>query len=236
MKRSSSRCADRILGRVTLEDVYDPITDELIIARRRRDRVKRQPTRSRRPASKRFRIRSVLTCESKYGVCAKCYGRNLATMEMVEIGEAVGVIAAQSIGEPGTQLTLRTFHIGGTAARIAEQSQVESKYNGIVKSRGITVVEREDGTLWSSSREGIGEVHIIDEKERVRTRLKVPYGAHLLDHGRPGRSKDGDIIFEWDPYTGRRAAEKAGEVEFKDIITDRLRPRGDRRTDRSASS
>ena len=100
----------------------------------------------------------MLTCESKYGVCASCYGRNLANREMVDIGEAVGVIAAQSIGEPGTQLTLRTFHIGGTAARIAEQSQVQSKHDGIVKLEEVTWIDREDDTRIVSSRDGVGEM------------------------------------------------------------------------------
>ncbi|HVP06952.1 MAG TPA: hypothetical protein VMS71_03845, partial [Candidatus Acidoferrum sp.] len=165
------------------------------------------------------RIRSVLTCESKYGVCAKCYGRNLASMKLVDIGEAVGVIAAQSIGEPGTQLTLRTFHIGGIAARIAEQSQVGAKYDGTVKFEEIRLVDREDGTSMVISREGVGKAQIIDAKGRARTRLDVPYGAHLLvKDGQP--VKKGDIIYEWDPYTGTIISEKAGMIKFQHIIKD----------------
>ncbi|MEW5994240.1 MAG: DNA-directed RNA polymerase subunit beta', partial [Candidatus Zixiibacteriota bacterium] len=132
---------DRILGRVGLEDIYDPISDELIVAAN--DEIREQEAAAVEEAGiDTVRIRSVLTCESKYGVCAKCYGRNLATMQMVSIGEAVGVIAAQSIGEPGTQLTLRTFHIGGTAARIAEQSRVEAKYAGVIKLENISSLTR----------------------------------------------------------------------------------------------
>ncbi|HWR83221.1 MAG TPA: DNA-directed RNA polymerase subunit beta', partial [Candidatus Deferrimicrobium sp.] len=137
---------DRILGRVTLDDVYDPITDELIVGTGQEIR-EAESSAIEEAGIETVRIRSVLTCESKYGVCAKCYGRNLANMKMVDIGEAVGVIAAQSIGEPGTQLTLRTFHIGGTAARIAEQSQVEAKYAGTIKLENIRFVDREDGTV-----------------------------------------------------------------------------------------
>ncbi|MFQ6007554.1 MAG: DNA-directed RNA polymerase subunit beta' [Candidatus Zixiibacteriota bacterium] len=209
---------DRILGRVALDDIYDPITDELIVASGQEIRESEAAAIDEAGIDT-VRIRSVLTCESKYGVCAKCYGRNLANMKMVDIGEAVGVIAAQSIGEPGTQLTLRTFHIGGTAARVAEQSQVEAKYDGTLKFENIRMVKRADGTAMVISREGIGEVHIIDDKGRVRARLKVPYGAHfLLKDGQ--QLKKGDVIFEWDPYTGTILSEKSGTVRFRDIIRD----------------
>ena len=209
---------DRILGRVALEDIYDPVNEELIVAAG--EEIKEAEAEAIEEAAiETVRIRSVLTCESKYGVCIKCYGRNLATMKMVHIGEAVGVIAAQSIGEPGTQLTLRTFHIGGTAARIAEQSQVEAKYEGTLKLINVTSVDREDGTTVVTSRDGVGEAHIIDDKERVRARLKLPYGAHLLvEDGQ--RLKKSDIVFEWDPYTGTIVCERAGQVKFKDIIKD----------------
>jgi DNA-directed RNA polymerase subunit beta' len=140
-------------------------------------------------------------------------------MDMVDIGEAIGVIAAQSIGEPGTQLTLRTFHIGGAAARIAEQSQVEAKYNGTLVLENVASVGRKDDTVVVTSRDGVGEAHIIDENKRVRARLKLPYGAHLLiGDGKP--VKTGDIIFEWDPYTGTIVSERSGTIKFKDIIKD----------------
>ena len=209
---------DRILGRVTLDDIYDPISEELILAagsqicEEETDRIDEADIDT-------VRIRSVLTCESRYGVCANCYGRNLATMKMVDIGEAVGVIAAQSIGEPGTQLTLRTFHIGGTAARIAEESQFKSKHGGTIKLVDIKSVVRADGTAMVVSREGVGEAHILDDKDRVRTRLVVPYGAHLLvEDGQ--EVKKGEVLYEWDPYTRTILSEKSGKIVFRDIIKD----------------
>ncbi|MBD3257996.1 hypothetical protein GF377_06150 [candidate division GN15 bacterium] len=209
---------DRILGRVALEDVFDPLSDEVIVSAGEEIREK-EADAIEEAGIDMVRIRSVLTCESKYGVCAKCYGRNLASMDMADVGESVGVIAAQSIGEPGTQLTLRTFHIGGTAARIAEQSQVESKYAGTVHLQDVQVVDREEGPKVVVSRDGVGEAHIVDANERVRSRLKLPYGAHLLvEDGQ--EVKVGEIVFEWDPYTGTIVCERAGSVEFKDIIVD----------------
>ncbi|MFZ1684145.1 MAG: DNA-directed RNA polymerase subunit beta' [Candidatus Zixiibacteriota bacterium] len=209
---------DRILGRVALDDVYDPITDRVLVASG--DEIKEEEAAAIEESGvETVRIRSVLTCESKYGVCAKCYGRNLASTKLADIGEACGVIAAQSIGEPGTQLTLRTFHIGGIAARIAEQSQVEAKYDGTVKFDAIRIVEKEDGTNIVISREGAGEAHIIDDKGRTRTRLKVPYGSHLMI--KDGQQiKKGTIVFEWDPYTGLILTEASGKVKFEDIVKD----------------
>jgi DNA-directed RNA polymerase subunit beta' len=205
---------DRILGRVVLEDVFDPITDEIIV--QAGEEVKEEQAVQIEDAGiDSVRIRSVLTCESKRGVCAKCYGRNLATMKMVNIGEAVGVIAAQSIGEPGTQLTLRTFHIGGTAARIAEQSKVEAKYAGKVVYVGVEVISRQDNSQIAVSREG--EIHIVDEKSRVRSRMKVPYGSIIgvVDGGEVAK---GTTIFEWDPYSNIIVCEHSGKIAFKDIV------------------
>ncbi len=210
--------SDRILGRVCLEDVFDPISDSMIMESGQEIREK-EAAAIEEAGVESVRIRSVLTCESKYGVCAKCYGRNLATVKMVQIGEAVGVIAAQSIGEPGTQLTLRTFHIGGTAARIAEQSQVEAKYAGKIALQEVQSVGRDDGTVMVTSRVGVGQAHIIDDKGRVRARLDVPYGAHLLVKDEQ-TVKKGDIIFEWDPYISVIMSEKNGKVKFKDIAKD----------------
>jgi len=209
---------DRILGRVALEDIYDPVTDQLLVEAGAEIK-EAEATAIEESGLEVVRIRSVLTCEAKYGVCAKCYGRNLANMKMVDIGEAIGVIAAQSIGEPGTQLTLRTFHIGGTAARIAEQSQVESKFNGKLHLENVQWVDREDGTKVVTSRDGVGEAHIVDDNGRVRARLSLPYGAHLLMlDGQP--VKKGDIVFEWDPYTGTIVSERDGTIAFRDIIVD----------------
>ncbi|MDF1545673.1 MAG: DNA-directed RNA polymerase subunit beta' [bacterium] len=209
---------DRILGRVVLDDVYDPVSDELIIEGGQQI-TEEEANAIDESGIETIVIRSVLTCESRYGVCALCYGRDLAKIRMVDIGEAVGVIAAQSIGEPGTQLTLRTFHIGGTAARIAEESQFKSKHTGTVKLIDVVTVKRDDGTTMVISREGIGQAHILDVNDRVRVRLDVPYGAHLLvSDGQ--KLERGDVVYEWDPYTRTILAEKKGTVRFKDIIRD----------------
>ena len=146
----------------------------------------------------RVKIRSVLTCESRRGVCARCYGRNLATGRFVEMGEAVGVIAAQSIGEPGTQLTMRTFHIGGTATRVTEQSKVEARNNGFVKFIDLKVVEGRGKTLISMNRSGL--IAVVDEKGREKERHHVVYGARLrVEDGQPVTL--GQTMVEWDPYT-----------------------------------
>ncbi len=205
---------DRILGRVVLEDVFDPISDEVIV--KAGDEVNEEHAAQVDDAGiESVRIRSVLTCESKRGVCAKCYGRNLANMKLVCIGEAVGVIAAQSIGEPGTQLTLRTFHIGGTAARIAEQSKVEAKQGGKTTYIGINYMTKPDGSKIVVSRDG--EIHILDDKKRVRSRMNVPYGSMVLVEDGQEIEK-GQTVFEWDPYSNVIVSEFGGKVVFKDII------------------
>ncbi len=207
---------DRILGRVVLEDVFDPISDEIIV--KAGDEVgEEQALQIEEAGIESVRIRSVLTCEAKRGACAKCYGRNLANMKMVNIGEAVGVIAAQSIGEPGTQLTLRTFHIGGTAARIAEQSKVEAKQSGKAVFVEINLIERPDGSKVVISRDG--EVHIVDDKKRVRSRMNIPYGSTLLINDGQNLEK-GQTVFEWDPYSNVIVSEMGGKVIFKDIVPD----------------
>jgi DNA-directed RNA polymerase subunit beta' len=204
---------DRILGRVAAEDIYDPITNELITpAGDEIDEAAAATVDS--TALDRLKIRSVLTCESPRGVCAKCYGRNLATGRMVNIGEAVGVIAAQSIGEPGTQLTLRTFHIGGTAGRIAEESRIAAKCDGVVKFQGVKAVDyREEQRVVLSNK---GEIHLYEGKN-LRTRYTVPYGAKLVVQDKD-TVEHGQVLFEWDPYSAPILAEKSGAVRFYDII------------------
>jgi DNA-directed RNA polymerase subunit beta' len=206
---------DRILGRVTLMDVYDPITDELIIEGGKEidEETALQIDES---GIESVPIRSVLTCESRRGVCAMCYGRNLSSGYVVDLGEAVGVIAAQSIGEPGTQLTLRTFHIGGTAAVISEQSKITCKNSGtVVFNRVKTVAGEEKGEYIVLSRNG--ELRIVDEKERVRQKYSVPYGCVLkVKNGQ--QIEKGETIFEWDPHTNSILTNKSGKVEFLDII------------------
>ncbi|MEJ2371664.1 MAG: DNA-directed RNA polymerase subunit beta', partial [Gemmatimonadales bacterium] len=161
------------------------------------------------------KIRSVLTCESRRGICQQCYGRNLATMGPVDIGEAVGILAAQSIGEPGTQLTLRTFHIGGTAARIAAQTQRKSKIPGTVGFERVTFVQAPDGGRVVTSREG--QILMRTGEDRVRSRLAVPYGATLSVED--GDTVDrGSLLFSWDPYSEPIVADHKGKVSFNDIV------------------
>jgi len=161
------------------------------------------------------KIRSVLTCESKRGVCVSCYGRNLATGRLVERGEAVGVIAAQSIGEPGTQLTMRTFHIGGTATRISEQSTQDAKSGGFARYIGIQTVRSKLGELIAMNRAGI--MAVVDDKGREKERYPVVYGARItVDDGAP--VKGSQILLEWDPYTFSILTEVSGVVHFKDLV------------------
>jgi DNA-directed RNA polymerase subunit beta' len=163
------------------------------------------------------KIRSVLTCESKRGVCSLCYGNNLATGQIVEKGEAVGVVAAQSIGEPGTQLTLRTFHIGGIAGRIAEQTQKVIKYPGTATFRNLRVISVRGEKDIVISRKA--EFLLLDEGDRVRSRFGVPYGAELLV--RDGDSVEaGSVIYTWDPYSDVILSDKDGTIRFGDLILD----------------
>ena len=207
---------DRILGRVTLEEVIDPITGEILV--QAGDEISEEAaSRIDESGIESVKIRSVLTCEARRGVCAKCYGRNLGSGKMVDLGEAVGVIAAQSIGEPGTQLTLRTFHIGGTAARIAEQSKVSAKIDGKVIFHGIKTVARKDGELVVLGRDG--NISLVDQQNRPRAKYNVPYGAQLKVKDKSIVNKD-DVLFEWDPYTSSILAEQSGNVEFTDLEED----------------
>jgi len=206
---------DRILGRVSNIDIYDPITDELLSAAGEMIDEKKSVL-VEESGIETVSIRSVLTCESRRGVCANCYGRNLADGKIVCHGEAVGVIAAQSIGEPGTQLTLRTFHIGGIAAVFSEQSKIVSKSDGKIEfSRIKTVKGQARGEHIVLSRNG--ELRIFDEKDRVRQKFSVPYGS-ILKVKNGNQIKKGDTVFEWDPHTNAILTNKAGTIEFVDII------------------
>jgi len=208
--------SDRILGRVALEDVIDPISAE-VIAKAGEEITEEPAARIEESGVDKVRIRSVLTCESRRGVCAKCYGRNLATGRMVELGEAVGVMSAQSIGEPGTQLTLRTFHIGGTAARIAAQSKVTVKSSGTIRSHNLKTVQRKSGEWVVLGRNG--QIELIDEENHARARYNVPYGAVLRVEDKV-QVEEGQTIFEWDPYTNTILTEHSGRVEYHDIVED----------------
>ena len=208
--------SDRILGRVALEDVVDPITGEVLA--KAGEEISEIPAQQIEESGiETVRIRSVLTCESRRGVCAKCYGRNLATGNMVELGEAVGVMAAQSIGEPGTQLTLRTFHIGGTAARIAAQSKVVVKSSGSIKTHDLKIVQAKEGQWIALGRNG--KIDLIDENGHTRARYTVPYGA-ILHVKNKETVEEGQTIFEWDPYTNTILTEQSGKVKYNDIVED----------------
>ena len=176
---------ERIIGRVTLETLKDPFTEDLIIEANQ-EIAEDLAFEIQESGIEKVKIRSVLTCASRRGVCAKCYGRDLASGKLVELGLAVGVIAAQSIGEPGTQLTMRTFHIGGTASRVSEQSTLESKHAGTAKFQGIKVVKKKDGSLVVMNR--TGALIVQDTKGRDRERYAVVYGAHLLSRMATGRT------------------------------------------------
>ncbi len=205
---------DRIIGRVSLEEVKDPFTGEVLV--RPNQEITEDIAGDIQAAGiEKIKIRSVLTCKSKRGLCIKCYGRNLASGKMVEHGEAVGVIAAQSIGEPGTQLTMRTFHIGGTASRIDEQSTVESKNAGIVKFLNVQHVTNKEGFLVVLNRNGA--LVIQDEKGRERERYSLVYGATLkVQDGQ--YIEPGTQLVEWDPFTFAILTEFGGTIVFKDIL------------------
>ena len=215
--------SERILGRVSVHDIVDPLTGEVIvyagdeITDSAAERIEKSPIES-------VEIRSVLTCEAKHGVCAKCYGRNLATHRMVQKGEAVGVIAAQSIGEPGTQLTLRTFHVGGVASNIAAVSSFTSKYDGILEIdelRTVTVAPAEgvEGAKTSYVVVGrLAEARIVDpHTNMVLTNTNIPYGSKLYFQSGATVSK-GDVICEWDPFNAVIVSEVAGKVNFLNVI------------------
>ncbi len=220
---------ERILGRVSVHDIIDPQTGELIVAAGEEikdaaaDRIDASPIES-------VEIRSVLTCESKRGVCAKCYGRNLANLRMVQKGEAVGVIAAQSIGEPGTQLTLRTFHVGGVATNISATSKLTSKYDGRLEIDELRTVDFE-GNDESAAEEGaktgnkvrvvvgrLAEMRIVDNNTGMQLMsAAIPYGSKLF-FNEGDQIKPGDVICEWDPFNNVIISEYSGIVRYTDLI------------------
>ncbi len=213
--------AERILGRVSVHDVIDPISGELIVASGEEidevaaNRINESPIES-------VEIRSVLTCESKKGVCAKCYGRNLSNNRLVQKGEAVGVIAAQSIGEPGTQLTLRTFHVGGVASNIAAVSTITSRYEGTLEIDELRTVKTDektpDGKIVEVVIGRLAEMRIIDPNTKMMlTNANIPYGSKLYFNN--GETvKKGDVICEWDPFNAVIISEVGGKVQFQNLI------------------
>ncbi|MDH6305415.1 DNA-directed RNA polymerase subunit beta' [Parabacteroides sp. PF5-5] len=210
---------ERILGRVSVHDIQHPLTGELIVESGEEIREDAAKKIQESPIES-VEIRSVLTCESKKGVCAKCYGRNLATGQMVQRGEVVGVIAAQSIGEPGTQLTLRTFHVGGIASNIATESSIVSKYDGILEIDELRSVETVDvtGKLHQVVVSRLAEMRIVDPNTKiVLLTHNVPYGSKLyFNNG--DTVKKGDTIIEWDPFNAVIVSEVAGKIEFESVI------------------
>ncbi len=207
---------ERILGRVTVHDVVDPLTGQTILeAGQMID--EEGAHRIGETSIETVEIRSVLTCEARRGICARCYGRNLSTGKMVQVGETVGIIAAQSIGEPGTQLTLRTFHTGGAASLSASQSQVASKFEGTLHYEGIkslTVDGDEGSRIIVTGRSGI--VNVLDRDNRMLTKYDVPYGAILLMKDGAKIAK-GEIIYEWDPYNAVIITEHPGRIKYQDL-------------------
>ncbi|HBX50773.1 MAG: DNA-directed RNA polymerase subunit beta' [Bacteroidetes bacterium RIFOXYA12_FULL_35_11] len=210
---------DRILGRTTVHDVFHPTTGKLIIAAGEElteticEEIEASPIET-------VEIRSVLTCESKKGVCAKCYGRNLATGRMVQIGEATGVIAAQSIGEPGTQLTLRTFHVGGAASNVSTESSIVAKYDGVTDIEDLKVVEKTDdaGQKVQIVISRLSELKIVDKNTGITlTTNHIPYGSKLyIKSG--NEIKKGELICEWDPFNAVIISESTGTISFENVI------------------
>ena len=203
---------DRIIGRVSLEKLKDFEGKTIVDVNQEIDEDLASAVQA--AGIERVKIRSVLTCESKRGVCILCYGRNLGSGKMVEMGEAVGVIAAQSIGEPGTQLTMRTFHIGGTASRVSDASHLEAKNVGTVRFINLVTVRSKDGGLVAMNRNG--SIAIVDDKGREKERYAIVYGAKLkVEEGT--KVTQGSRLGEWDPYTFSLLTEISGTVQFKDL-------------------
>ena len=211
------RVGERILGRVCLENVYDPVTNELLVAAN--EAIDEEKVKKIENAGlERIRIRSVLTCEAKRGVCKKCYGRDLSHGHEVNTGQPVGIIAAQSIGEPGTQLTMRTFHIGGTVTRRVEQTTIQPRNQGKVKFVNLKTVENEEGNLVVMNRNG--EITILGKGGREVERYPIIYGA-ILKIRDGSKVKSGQVLAEWDPFTIPIMTEVRGVIKFGDITEGR---------------
>ncbi|MCY3931230.1 MAG: DNA-directed RNA polymerase subunit beta', partial [Acidobacteria bacterium] len=205
---------DRLVGRVSQEDIFDPMTGDQLLSVG--DEITESKANEIQAAGiEHAKIRSVLTCETRRGVCAACYGRNLATGRGVDLGEAVGVIAAQSIGEPGTQLTMRTFHIGGTGQLVAEQSRHAARNKGWVKLLNVATVDSREGDSVVVNRNG--QLALVDEAGRELERHPLTYGSHLLVRENQEVEPGTDLV-EWDPFTSAILSEVAGRVEFHDIV------------------
>ena len=212
------KLGDRIVGRTSLNDVYDPITQELLVGAGEHidEEIAKAIDES---VLESVEVRSPLTCEAKKGICVKCYGRNLATGKMVQPGEAVGVIAAQSIGEPGTQLTLRTFHVGGIAGNISEENKLVAKFDGIAEIDDLKTVKGTDneGNDVEIVISRTSELKLVDEKTGITlTTNNIPYGSFIYAKN-GNKLKKGDVVCQWDPYNGVIISEFAGKVRYENI-------------------
>src|SRR2546426_899365 len=205
---------DRVVGRIAAEDVRDPLSGDMIV-QVNQEMTEELAQKIEEAGIERVRIRSTLACDTKRGICVMCYGRNLGTGRLAELGEAVGIIAAQSIGEPGTQLTMRTFHIGGTASRVVEASKHESKSAGAVKYHNLRTVVNRDGGLVATNRNG--EIGVGDDRGRERERYPVVYRAKIKVKA-DQRIKARTVLVEWDPFTNPILTEFTGRVEYQEIV------------------
>ena len=209
---------ERILGRVSLHDVYDPISEELLL-RAGQEIMESDVKKIEASPVEKVEVRSALTCEAQKGICGKCYGRNLSTNKMVQRGEAVGVVAAQSIGEPGTQLTLRTFHVGGIAGNISEENKLEARFGGIAEIEDLRTVSSQDGEGKKSdiviSR--TSEIKVVDAKSGITLSTNnIPYGSNLfIKNGE--QIEKGQVICSWDPYNGVIVSEFPGQIAYENI-------------------
>ena len=217
------RLGERVLGRVAVDDIIDPFTDDVLV--KKGDELDEKAAKRIEDAGiTSVRIRSVLTCKSRHGVCAKCYGRDLSHGAAVELGQAVGILAAQSIGEPGTQLTMRTFHIGGTASRRVEQADIRSRVDGTIKFVDLHVVRNAENQYIVMNRRG-GKFTIVSDTGRELESCPVIYGAHIMvKDGQKVKGPDleagrsGDLLATWDPFTTPIITEVDGTVKFGDIV------------------
>ena len=211
---------ERILGRVALNDIVDPVTEQIIVKSGEEINEDKASFIEEETGIEKVEIRSALTCEARRGVCVKCYGRNLATNRMAQNGDAVGIIAAQSIGEPGTQLTLRTFHVGGTASNIASESQMKAKFSGVLQFDGVRTVSHisDDGDTKVTVLGRTGEIKIMDpDTGKQLVANNIPYGASLVVKDKKKIEK-GDLICEWDPYNAVIVSEYSGKAVYEDIV------------------
>ncbi|NNK19592.1 MAG: DNA-directed RNA polymerase subunit beta', partial [Maribacter sp.] len=209
---------ERILGRVSLHDVHNPLTDELLLTAGQQILEADVKNIEASPVEK-IEVRSALTCEAEKGICAKCYGRNLSTNKMVQRGEAVGVVAAQSIGEPGTQLTLRTFHVGGIAGNISEDNKLVAKFDGTAEIEDLRTVKGEDGDGKAANIviSRTSEIKIVDPNTGITLSTNnIPYGSQLfIKNG--AKIKNGDVVCQWDPYNGVIVSEFPGKIAYENI-------------------